>query len=120
MQKIFEFEAILIKGPQNLVYVDFPHDSVKEFGSRRAIPVKVAFDGHEFEMNLLPKGNGKHWLHVKKDIRELIGKNEGDSVLVRLEKDESPKKVEVPEYLQWLLEDDPQMMRIFKKLPYSA
>jgi len=120
VQKIFEFEAILIKGPQNLIYIDFPFDAVKEFGIRKAIPVKVAFNGHEFEMNLLPKGKGKHWLHIKKDIRDLIGKNDGDTVSVKLGKNESPKIVDVPEYLQWLLEDDPEMMRKFKKLPYSA
>lgn len=120
MPKIFEFEALLIKGPQNLFYIDFPFDAVKEFGIRKAIPVKVTFDGHEFEMNLLPKGEGKHCLYVKYEIRELLGKKDGDTISVILEMDNSPKRVEVPEYVQWLLENDPELMKIFEKLSYSV
>ncbi len=120
MNKKFEYKTVLIKGSQNLVYAEFPYNSVKEFGTKRPVPVKVSFDGNTYQMSLLPRGNGKHWLHVRKEIRSAIGKEEGDEISIVLEKDESIKSVNVPEYLQWLLENDPRMMKRFKKLPFSA
>lgn len=120
MTKKFEYHTILIKGPQNGVFAEFPFDSFNEFGTRKPIPVKVLFDGKQVEMSLLPCGNNKHWLHVRKEIRIAIGKEEGDSVEITVEKNDSPKTIIIPDYLQWLLEDDPTMMRAFGKLPYSA
>lgn len=120
MNKKFEYNTVLIKGSQNLVYAEFPFDGVKAFGTKRPVRVKVSFDGKNYQMSLLPRGNGKHWLHVRKEIRNAIGKEEGDEISIVLEKDDSPKLVDVPEYLQWLLEDDPKMMKRFERFPYSA
>ena len=104
MTKKFEYETILIKGNQNGIFAEFPFDSAKEFGTRKPIRVEATFDGNLFFMSLLPTGKGTHWLHVKKDIRLAIGKEEGDSVKISIEKDNSPKTVQIPEYLQWLLD----------------
>lgn len=120
MSRKFEYKTHLIKGNQNAVYAEFPYDSVNEFGTRRAVRVNVTFDGFRHEMSLLPNGKGGHWLHVKKDIRKQIGKEEGDTVFITLEKNNSPKKVELPDYLQWLLDNDKQMAAYFSKMPYSA
>ena len=120
MQKKFEYETILIKGPQLGVFAEFPFDGVKEFGTRKAVRVKATFDGKMFRMGLLPHGNGTHWLHLRKEIRDTIGKDDGDSVKICIEKDEDSPKIEVPEYLQWLLEDDKLMFDAFEKLSYSA
>ena len=120
MSKKFTYKTILIKGPQKGVYAEFPFDSAKEFGTRRPLRVKVEFDGNLYFMSLLPNGKGGHWLHVRKEIRVTIGKEEGDSINITIEKDNSPKIVEVPEYLQWLLDDDKTIARYFEKLPFSA
>lgn len=120
MPKLFSYKAILKNGPNKWVYADFPFDSRKEFGTRRPVRVKVKFEGKLFEMNLLPNGKGGHWLQVRKEIRDAIGKKEGDSINIELEKDNSPKIVKIPEYLQWLLENDPVVSKHFEKLPYSA
>ena len=71
-------------------------------------------------MSLLPNGKGGHWLHVKKEIRTAIGKEEGDIISVLLEKDDSPKIVKIPDYLQWLLDEDETIATYFEKLPFSA
>jgi hypothetical protein len=120
MAKKYAYQTILIKGPQLGVFAEFPFESAKEFGTRKAIRVKATFDGKMYRMNLLPHGNGTHWLHLKKEIRDAIGKTEGDSVHIVVEKDEEPPEIKVPEYLQWLLENDPKMMSAFKRLPFSA
>ena len=71
-------------------------------------------------MSLLPHGNGTHWLHLKKEICNAIGKTEGDSVHIIVEKDDSPPEIKIPEYLQWLLDNDQEMNLRFQKMPYSA
>ena len=120
MNKKYEFEAVLEIGSFKGTFADFPYDSVSIFGTGRAIPVKASFDGQEYLMNMLPNGKGGHWLHLKKEIRDRIGKREGDSVKVTVEKDDSLKTVEIPDYLRWLLDDDRRMAGHFNKLPYSA
>ncbi|RIH65758.1 DUF1905 domain-containing protein [Mariniphaga sediminis] len=118
MNKKFEYKTILIHGPQRGVFAEFPFESAKKFGTRKAIPVKATFDGKMYRMNLLPHGNGTHWLHLKQEIREAIGKTEGDLVHIIIEKDEVLPEVSIPEYLQWLLEDDPPMKKAFYNLTY--
>lgn len=120
MAKKYEYETILIKGTQLGVFAEFPFESAKEFGTRKAVRVKATFDGKMFRMSLLPRGNGTHWLYLKKEIRDAIGKTEGDSVHIFVEKDENLPEIIVPEYLQWLLENDAGMKKRFEKLPYSA
>ena len=57
MNKKFEYKTILIHGPQRGVFAEFPFESAKEFGTRKAIPVKATFDGKMYRMNLLPHGD---------------------------------------------------------------
>jgi len=120
MTKKHTYETILIKGPFKGVYAEFPFDSVKEFGTKRHIWCKVEVEGKTYSMNLLPNGKGGHWLHLKKDIRTAIAKQEGDTVKITLEKDNTPQEVQVPEYLQWLLDDDPTIKKYFEKLHISG
>ena len=120
MAKKYKYKTILIKGAQMGVFAEFPFESAKEFGTRKAIRVKATFDGKMYPMGLLPHGNGTHWLHLKKEIRDSIGKTEGDEVHIIVEKDENPPEIKVPDYLLWLLEDDPKMMKAFEKLTYST
>lgn len=120
MTKKFTFETVLINGPFKGVYAEFPFDSVQEFGTRKHIWCKIKVEDKQFSMNLLPNGKGGHWLHLKKDIRDAIGVAEGDTVRIELEKDNRPRTVEIPEYLQWLLDDDLQMAEYYERLPISA
>ena len=118
MTKKFEYKTILIHGPQMGVFAEFPFESAKEFGTRKAVPVKATFDGKMYRMNLLPHGNGTHWLHLKQEIREAIGKTEGDTVHIVIEKDVDLPEIMIPDYLQWLLDDDPKMKEAFSNLTY--
>ena len=120
MPKKFSYKTILVKGPMNGVYAEFPFDSRQEFGTSKHIWSKVTVEGKTYEMNLLPNGKNGHWLHFKKDIRDTIRKQEGDTVYIELEQNTKPRTVAVPEYLQWLLDNDPQMARYFEKLTISA
>lgn len=120
MTKKFSYKTVLMKGPLKGTYAEFPFDSVKEFGTKKHVWCNVTIEGKTWSMNLLPNGNGGHWLHLKKEIRDAIGKREGDTVKIELKQDNRPRPVEIPEYLQWLLDDDPQTAEYFRKLPISG
>lgn len=118
--KKFKYETVLVNGPFKGVYAEFPFDSALEFGTKRHIWCKVIVEEKEFSMNLLPNGQGQHWLHLKKEIRDAIGKQEGDTVNIQLEKDDKPRTIDIPEYLQWLLDNDPQTTKYFERMPISG
>ena len=120
MPKKFTYTTVLISGPMKGTYAEFPFDSLKEFGTKKHVWCKVNIEGIKYAMNLLPNGKNGHWLHLKKNIRDEIGKHEGDTVHIELEQDTRPQEVEVPDYLQWLLDNDEQMAKYFKKLNFSA
>lgn len=119
MSQEYKYTTLLVKGPQNRVFAHFPYQSAKIFGTRKPVRVKASFDGKMYRMSLLPRGNGAHWLHVRKEIRKSIGKEEGDMVAVCVEKDDSSAIVSLPDYLEWLLENDNEMMKVFKQLSFS-
>ena len=120
MDKKFEYTSVLVKGSFNGIYVQFPFDSRKEFGTGKPVRVKATFEGREYVMNLLPNGSGGHWLHLKKEIRDAIGKQEGDDVHVTVQREYSKPEIMVPEYLEWLLNEEPEMKQYFNRLPVSG
>lgn len=120
MAKKFTYETVLVNGPFKGIYAEFPFDSAKEFDTKRHVWCKVTVEGKDYSMNLLTNGVGGHWLHFKKEILEAFGKQEGDTIKIQLEKNEKPRSVNIPDYLQWLLDNDPQMTKYFERMPISG
>ncbi|MDQ2708033.1 MAG: DUF1905 domain-containing protein [Actinomycetota bacterium] len=70
------FTAPIEKNGAFATYVTVP-GSAELLGTRRPVKVAGTIGGHPFTANLMPSGNGPHWLPVKAALCTLIGKDRG-------------------------------------------
>ena len=85
LNKKFEFEAIIQKVPDiDGAYVEIPFDVKATFGKGR-VPVHATFDGFPYQGSLMKMGMPCHMLGIRKEIRQQIGKQAGDTILVTIE-----------------------------------
>jgi len=101
MNKTYEFDATIMKVPdQNGAYVEIPFDVKETFGKGR-VPVHATFDGEPYDGQVVKMGTPCHIIGIRKDIREKIGKQPGDTIHVTLVEriPEKPKFATVEEYI---------------------
>ena len=84
MNKVYEFDAVIIKAPDmDAAYIEIPFDVKEAFGKAR-VPVHASFDGEAYEGQLVRMGTPCHVIGVRKDIRAKIRKQPGDTIHVVL------------------------------------
>ena len=116
--KIYKFKAIIEPTDHGHGFVFFPFDTKEEFGTNAQIRVKATFDGVPYLGALVKYGPPQHMLPVVKNILEKIGKQPGDRVDVTLRRDESERKVEVPDEFATAMKEM-GVLADFEKLSYT-
>lgn len=91
MDKTFEFDAIIKKvADMDGAYIEIPFDVKETFGKGR-VPVHATFDGEVYDGQLVKMKTPCHIIGIRKDIREKIGKQPGDTIHVTLREREQSK-----------------------------
>jgi len=84
MGKLYEFEAEIKKVPGiDGAYIEFPYDVRKEFGKGR-VAVTATFNGVKYDGSLVKMKTPCHIIGIRKEIREKIGKQAGDTIKVTI------------------------------------
>lgn len=85
MNKVFEFDAIVIQNEDmNAAYAEVPFD-IKEILGKGRLLVHATFDGEPYDGQIVKMGTPCYIIGIRKDIRKKIGKTFGDKVHVTFE-----------------------------------
>ena len=92
------FEAAIVVNDGGGAWVEVPGEVVAALGGGGRIPVQASFDGITYRGSIASMG-GCMALGLLKSIRGQLGKGDGDSVTVTVERDTAERTVEVPDDL---------------------
>ena len=82
--KIYEFDAVILKSPDmDAAYIEIPFNVKEVFGKGR-VPVSATFDGEAYDGQIVKMGTPCHIIGIRKDIRAKINKQPGDTIRVTL------------------------------------
>ena len=114
-----EFITVLSATGGNNVGIVVPDDVVAGFGRGKRVPVLVTIDGGYSYRNTISSMRGQFLISFNAETRAATGKGAGDEISVKLEVDDEPRTVEIPEPLAVLLSAEPELLEAWNKLSYS-
>lgn len=110
--------TLLATGGKNVGIV-VPEDVVAAFGSGKRVPVVVTIDGGYQYRNTIASMGGRSLISFNAETRKATGRGAGDDVEVRLDLDDTPRVVQVPDDLAAELARDDVARAAWDKLSYS-
>ncbi len=113
-----EFTTILQLDGKTATGIRVPDDVVAGLGGGKRIPVSVTINGTRYASSVATMG-GEAKIPVSAEIRAASGVAAGDTITVRLERDDAPRTVEVPADLATALRADSVASGRFAALSYS-
>lgn len=96
-----------------------PFDVQAVFGTRARVPVRGAINGYPYRNSIFPRGDGTHYMVVRKELREGAGVKGGQTVTVTMERDDEPRTVTPPAELARALKRDRAAREAWDKLSYT-
>ncbi len=113
------FQTTLVPGGGNNVGIDVPEDVVLAFERGKRVPVVVTIDGDYQYRNTITSMGGRFLISFNSETRAATGRGAGDRVEVRLDVDDAPRTVVVPEELAAELAGDDAARATWEQLSYS-
>jgi hypothetical protein len=95
-----------------------PFDVVELFQRKGRVPVKGTVNGFPFRSSLMNMGEG-HMMVVNAELRAGAKCKAGDTVAVVMEIDPDERKVEVPDYLNKVIDRDLKAKEFWGKLSFT-
>lgn len=103
----------------NNVAIVVPEEIVLAFGKGKRVPVEVTIDGDYRYRTSIASMGGRFLVSFNAETRAATGRGSGDEVEVRLELDDAPRVVEIPDVLGAAFASNPDAARIWSTLSYS-
>jgi Domain of unknown function (DUF1905)/Bacteriocin-protection, YdeI or OmpD-Associated len=113
------FRTTLHAAGGNNVGIVVPDDVVAAFDRGKRLPVVVTIDGGYRYRNSIASMGGRFLLSFNAETRKATGRGAGDEIEVRLDVDDAPRTVEVPDDLAAELAQDEGARGAWEKLSYS-
>ncbi|HMJ77243.1 MAG TPA: YdeI/OmpD-associated family protein [Iamia sp.] len=113
------FTTTLWSAGGNNVGIVVPEDVLLAFDRGKRVPVVVTIDGDFQYRNTIASMGGRYLISFNASTRAATGRGAGDEVEVRLDVDDAPRVVEVPDDLAAALAADPSAQAAWDALSYS-
>ncbi len=119
---MYRFESSITAMNMNEIWkvVMVPPEIVQALGAKTRLDVRGRIDGVPFQRTLLSDGQGGHFIVTNVEMRRRIGKQAGSTVVVEIEPDETYRIVELPDYFEDELDQNPVAQAAYEKSPPSS
>jgi hypothetical protein len=107
------------EGVGTWTYLTVPFDVPTEYGVKGQLKVKGTINGAFFRSSLMPHGDGRHFLVVKKALRDQARAMQGSVVKVSLDLDTDARALSLPRDFKQALAGNPQAAAAFAAMPPS-
>lgn len=118
-ESVQTFRTVLEATGGNNVGIVVPDDVMAAFGRGRRVPVSVTVDGAYSYSTTIASIGGRSLASYNAATRAATSRGAGDEIEVRMQVDDTPRTVELPDPLRSALDADPAAAAAFTSLSPS-